>query len=208
MKIYDISMTIEHDMVVYKNKEEKRPVFTTVSKHSDSGVHETRLFMDAHCGTHLDAPLHMIDNGETIDKFNLNLGVSKCKVIDLTTVENKISESDLSNKKITKGDYILLKTKNSYEDFFNPEFIYLDESGAKYLKEQEIIGVGIDAVGIERSQTGHETHKILLDAGITILEGLRLRDVKEGEYSLVALPLKIRGVEASPVRAILIREDS
>lgn len=207
MKIYDISMTIEHDMVVYKNKEEKRPVFTAASKHSDNGVHETRVYMDAHCGTHLDAPLHMIENGETIDKFDLNLGFSKCRVLDLTTSENKISESDLRNKEIKKDDYILLKTKNSYEDFFNPEFIYVDESGAKYLKEQEIIGIGIDAVGIERSQPGHETHKILLGAGIVIMEGLRLGDIEEGEYSLIALPLKFKGVEASPVRAVLVKED-
>ena len=207
MKIYDISMTIEHGMIVYKNKEEKRPVFTVTSEHTENGVYETRMFMDAHCGTHLDAPLHLIDKGEAIDKFDLNLGVSKCKVIDLTAVEDRISELDFKDKDIEKGDYILLKTKNSYEDFFNPEFIYVDESGAKYLKEQKIIGVGIDAVGIERSQSSHETHKILLNAGIVILEGLRLKDIEKGEYSLIALPLKFKGVEASPVRAVLIKED-
>jgi arylformamidase len=165
------------------------------------------MLIDAHCGTHLDAPLHMLDKGETIDKFDLNLGFVKCRVVDLTAVDDKISETDLKNRSIAKGDYILLKTKNSFEDFFNPEFIYVDESGARYLKEQKIIGVGIDSVGIERSQPGHETHKILLDAGITILEGLRLKNVEEDQYSLIALPLKIRDVEASPVRAILIKED-
>lgn len=207
MKILDISMIIETDMVVYKNKEEKKPVITIASEHSNNGVYETRVFMDTHCGTHMDAPLHMIDNGETIDKFNINLGIKKCKVLDFTNVENKICELDLRNKDIKKGDYILLKTRNSYEDYFNPEFIFVDESGARYFKDQGIVGVGIDTVGIERNQPGHETHKILLDAGIVILEGLRLKDIEEGEYTLIAFPIKIKGVEASPVRAILINED-
>lgn len=90
---------------------------------------------------------------------------------------------------------------------FDFEFVYLDKSGALYLKEKEIVGVGIDALGIERSQPDHETHKILLEAGIVILEGLRLKDVEEGEYFLYAAPLKIKGAEAAPTRAVLIKEE-
>ena len=61
-------------------------------------------------------------------------------------------------------------------------------------------------MGIERDQPGHPTHKTLLNSGVLILEGLRLKDVAEGEYFLIAAPLKIRGVEAAPVRALLIEK--
>ena len=71
-------------------------------------------------------------------------------------------------------------------------------------KGKEIKGVGIDALGIERNQT--PTHKLLLGAGIIIIEGLRLKDVPEGEYFLIALPLKIKDVEAAPTRAILVEK--
>lgn len=84
--------------------------------------------------------------------------------------------------------------------------MYLDASAAEYLKSAGITGVGIDALGIERAQPGHETHKTLLGAGIIILEGLRLADVNEGTYRLAALPLRLKGTEASPARAILIEE--
>lgn len=87
---------------------------------------------------------------------------------------------------------------------FNFEFVYLDKSGAAYLKETGIRGVGIDTLGIERAQPNHETHKVLLNQNIIIIEGLRLEDIKEGEYTLYVLPLKIKNTEAAPSRAILI----
>lgn len=110
-------------------------------------------------------------------------------------------------KPIDEGAFILLKTKNSFHEGFANDFIYVEKSGAQYLKDKGIVGVGIDALGIERSQPGHETHKILLGAGIIILEGLKLADIAEGEYILSAAPLKIIGSEAAPVRAVLITID-
>ncbi|MPM69580.1 Kynurenine formamidase [bioreactor metagenome] len=85
------------------------------------------------------------------------------------------------------------------------KFIYLDKSGAEYLREKKVIGVGIDALGIERSQPDHGTHKALLGAGIVILEGLRLRDIEEDKYLLFAAPLRLVGAEAAPARALLIK---
>lgn len=208
MKVYDISMNIEEEMMVYKNKKEKRPKITVPRDHSNSSVYESMLTMELHTGTHIDAPLHIIENGATIDGYDVKNFVQKCKVLDFTKEEKEITKEVLQQKKIQKGDFILLKTRNSFVDEFDFEFVYLEKGGAAYLKEQKIIGVGTDALGIERSQPDHETHKILLNAGVIIIEGLRLKDVEEGEYMLYAPPLKIKGVEASPTRALLIGEDS
>jgi arylformamidase len=204
MKIFDISMKIHSGMPVYAGIASKKPVFKTDSDYSSGTVYETRLEMNLHTGTHMDAPLHMLQGGGTIDELDLEKVITKCRVIDLKAAEDKVSMADLMGKGIKQGYFILLKTKNSYMDILEGQFIYLDEEGAWYLKDIGIKGVGIDALGIERGQPGHGTHKMLFIAGIVILEGLRLGEIEEGEYLLAAAPVNIEGAEAAPVRAALI----
>ncbi len=200
MKMYDITAPIFVGMPVYKNKPEKQPSFETMT---NGHVTETRMSLDVHTGTHMDAPLHMMNDGETIETISLDQIVGSCKVLDLTQVVDGISKDDLLSKDIVKDDFLLFKTKNSSDDSFNFEFIYLKEDGAKYLAELEIRGVGIDALGVERSQEGHPTHKALFSKKIVVIEGLRLEEVPEGEYFMVAAPLKLTGVDASPARVLL-----
>ncbi len=207
MRIIDISMQIYEGMPVYKNKPEKKPIIRITKDYgSGSDVRESKIELELHTGTHLDAPLHMIEGGMDSAFFRTEDMVQKCKVLDMTWVEGGISDTDLRIKDVGPGDYILLKTRNSFEEVFNPDFVYLTESGARYLVDKAVKGVGIDSLGIERSQPGYPTHKLLLGKGIYILEGLRLKDVPEGSYTLIAAPLNIAGVEASPVRAFLLGE--
>ncbi len=203
MRIYDISMTITPDMPVYKGRAEKRPHMSVDSDFATGTAYETRINMNLHTGTHIDAPLHFVEGGGTIDGMPLDKMVCKCRVIDVTHVVEGISAKDIEGKTIEAGDFVLLKSRNSIEDLLEGDFVYLDSTGAKYLKDKGIVGVGSDALGIERAQPHHETHKALLGSGIVILEGLRLADVPEGEYLLIAVPVKIQA-EAAPVRAILI----
>ncbi len=206
MKIHDISMNIYENMTVYKNKDVKKPKLSIVQDHKSGSAYESKINMEMHTGTHIDSPLHMIDGGHTIDKYDLSRFITKCKVLDFTNVKDKIVAEDLKGKNINKGDFILLKTKNSDSNEFDFKFVFLEKSGAEYLKNIEISGVGIDSLGIERDQPDHKTHKILLNNDVIIMEGLRLKEVEEGEYKLVALPLKIDGVEAAPTRAVLIED--
>lgn len=205
MKIYDISMDIHEDMVVYKNKEKKKPKITAAQDHTTGSSYESFITMEMHTGTHIDAPLHMIEGGATMEGYGLESFIRKCKVLDLTDVEDRITKAALQEKNIVKGDFILFKTKNSFATKFDFQFVFLEKSGAVYLKEIGIVGVGIDALGIERDQPQHETHKTLLNHGIIIIEGLQLKEIGEGEYTLIAPPLKIRNVEAAPTRALLIK---
>ncbi len=208
MKIYDISMDIYEDMTVYKNKAEKKPRVVVAQDHTTGSSYASFITMEMHTGTHIDAPLHMIDGGNTMEHYGLENFIRRCKVLNFTDVEDGITKEMLQKKHIEKGDFILLKTKNSFIEAFDFQFVYLEKSGASYLREIGIAGVGIDALGIERDQGGHETHRELLSQGIIIMEGLRLKDVDEGEYILCAPPLKIRNVEAAPTRALLIKDAS
>jgi arylformamidase len=205
MRIYDISMPITVDMPVYKGKDAKRPSLTVESDFNTGTVYESRISINLHTGTHLDRTLHMMPGGNTMETLDLKQVVMECKVLDLTSVEEKITKEDLIGKDITEGDFILLKTKNSMEDILETDFIYLDKEGAKYLADLRISGIGTDALGIERSQPEHETHLQLMNIGVHILEGLRLKDIEEGKYFLFAAPINIVGGEAAPVRALLLK---
>ncbi|MBD8014536.1 MULTISPECIES: cyclase family protein [Planococcus] len=203
MKMYDVTGTIYEGMAVYKDKPEKQP---KINPRTNGYVTETRLEMDVHTGTHIDAPLHMIVDGETFESIPLDKLVGKCKVLDLTATEKGISKADLERFELEKDDFVLFKTKNSFDENFNFDFIFLAEDGADYLSQVGIRGVGIDALGIERSQEGHPTHKTLFAHDIIIIEGLALKEVQQGEYFMVAAPLKLTGTDASPARVLLFDE--
>ena len=204
MKIFDISREIHEEMIVYKNREEKRIRRTIVANHADHHYHESRLDIDMHCGSHMDAPLHMVEAGSTIETLDLDRFIGECRVFDLTSVKECIKKSDIEGLDIREGERVLFKTRNSYDTAYNPKFVYIEEDAASYLAKKNIRCIGIDAMSLERDKKEHPTHKILLGAGVGVVEDLQLKDVEEGTYFLSALPLKIRGAEGSPVRAVLI----
>lgn len=203
MKMYDVTGAIFEGMAVYKDKPEKQP---KMNPQTSGEVTETQLEMNVHTGTHIDAPRHMLMDGETFESISLDKLVGACQVLDLTGVENGISKADLKRFQIQKDDFILMKTKNSFDEEFNFDFVYLTEDGANYLAELGIRGVGTDALGIERSQENHPTHKALFASDIIIVEGLRLKEVQQGDYFMMAAPLKLIGTDAAPARVLLFDE--
>lgn len=204
MKIYDISMMIHKDMQVYKNSEAKKPVITVTSSYETGSHYETKLTLDTHTGTHMDAPLHMVQFGDTIENQDLYSCITPCKVFDLTKVDLQITSDDIKDLDIKEGDFVIFKTKNSFSEEFDFNFVFIEKTAAIFLAARKIKGVGLDALGIERSQPEHESHLAILGNGISILEGLRLKDITEGNYILCALPLKVQGIEGAPARAVLI----
>ncbi|WP_096180226.1 cyclase family protein [Effusibacillus lacus] len=197
-------MPIFEGMPVYKNKPEKQPKIRVVQDFDTATARESRIDMDVHTGTHADAPLHMMPNGDSMRVFPVERFVGPCRVLDLTRTEGGIGRGDLKPFDIREGEFILLKTRNSLKDEFDPEFVYLAEDGARFLSDCRVRGVGIDALGVERSQPGHPTHKTLFAADIVVIEGLRLGEVPEGGYFLVGAPIKLLKTEAAPARVVLI----
>jgi arylformamidase len=203
VKFYDVSAPIYEGMPVYKNKPEKQPEFHTVT---NEHVTESRVSLDLHTGTHVDSPLHMINDADTIESIAMEELVRKVKVFDLTEVDNRITAADVKELPIKKDDFVLFKTKNSFDEAFNFDFIFVAEDAATYLADVGIKGVGVDALGIERAQAQHPTHRTLFQQKIIVMEGLRLKDVPSGEYFMVAAPLPIIGTDASPARVLLFEK--
>ncbi|WP_248928200.1 cyclase family protein [Paenibacillus hamazuiensis] len=203
-KLYDISMTIRENMQVWNNKDTKKPSFENTANHEIGQTYETRISMDAHTGTHLDAPLHMLKGGDTIDKIPLDHLIGPARVLDLTRVEGSIGREHLEPFAIRENEWILLKTRSSFSEEFDFDFVFVNMEGARYLAELKIRGVGTDALGIERAQPDYSTHRTLMSNNVLILEGLRLKDVPAGPYWFVLAPLKLEGIEAAPARAFLL----
>lgn len=205
--IYDISRTIEPDMSVYKNRFNKKPRFTWVSFYADKGVRESELLMNLHTGTHIDAPIHMLENGESVDTLAWDLFVGHARVLDLTELDRKIEADDLRKYNLQEGEIILCKTKNSLTEEFSFDFICFAPSAAEYMVESKIKAVALDAMSLESNDPEHPVHQILLGNGIGCMEDVRLAEVPEGEYNMLSLPLKISGYDAGPSRALLFTKD-
>ena len=205
MNIIDISWPIAAGTTEYKDKGTLQ--LKPIKEFARDGVRETIMHMSVHTGTHIDAPSHFLDSGNTIEQFALDKLVGPARVLDCSTIESGITKKDLEPHNIKAGEIILLKTSNSTlapDAPFNPEFVYLTKSGAQHLASLNIKAVGIDYLGIERGQPEHETHTCLLGRDTPIIEGLRLGHVAPGNYVLYCLPLSLHGAEAAPARAILI----
>ena len=204
VEFYDVSMPIHADMPVYKERDENRPKLTVVRDFAQ-GARETSLTLYMHTGTHVDAPSHFIPGGDTIDVLPLEEVIRPCRVLDMTGVSGKITPRELKGRDIGAGEFILFKTRNSFSERFDPDYVFLDTAGAEHLVELGVRGVGIDALSIERAQPKHPTHQVLLREKIVIIEGLRLAEVPEGDYLLIAAPLAIVDAEAAPARVILVK---
>lgn len=206
-RVIDISWPISETMTAYKNQHEVK--FADIATFSGDNYRKSRITMSSHDGTHVDAPSHFVEHGSSIDQLPLTSLVGSCKVIDVTHVEEKITQADIAACDINAGDIILFKTKNSFLSptaHFNPQFVFIQHDAAQFLADKKIKAVGVDYLGIERSQPGHETHISFFSNNIAVVEGLRLGDVEPGAYFFCCLPLNIQGLEGAPARAVLFQD--
>lgn len=207
MIIIDISWPISPEMTAYKDKKQVR--FEQNKNFERDGVRDSTIVIGSHSGTHVDAPSHFLADGESIDQVPLSSLMGPCVVLDLLC--DVITAHELKKYEIGPEMIVLFKTRNSLRgetEPFNPEFVYLDASGAQYLIEKGVVAVGIDYLGIERGDPAHSTHSLLMGKNIPIIEGLRLDDVPGGSYLFFCLPLNIVGLESAPARAVLISQHS
>jgi arylformamidase len=167
----------------------------------------SELSLTAHTGTHIDAPCHYLAGGESIEAMPVSATVGRARVISIRDPQ-LIRVVELEPYRLAKGERVLFKTGNSAHrwktDHFESNYIHVTPDTAKYLAACAVQAVGIDYLSIgDAGAGGQETHRILLAAGIWIIESLNLEHVEPGEYELVCLPLKIPGSDGAPARAVL-----
>lgn len=210
-ELYDISVPLSNSMAVWPGDPPiKIEAALQMSKGDVANV--SRLIVGAHTGTHMDAPHHFIDGMSGIDQAALSALVGTVQVVELE-IDHHIGAKDLEAADLPAGtERILFKTRNSEywqndPDNFHTDFIAVAEDGAHWLVEHGVKLVGVDYLSVERydAPDEHPVHKILLGANMVVVEGLNLGGIAPGEYTLMALPIKIKHGDGAPARVLLAR---
>lgn len=204
----DISYPLSDDMIHWPLS----PIYPHIEwvMHPSKGhqVSMSQLNINVHNGTHVDAPRHFFTDGKTIEDMPLDAIMGPARVIEIKDKES-IKPAELEAYKIQPGERILFKTKNSalYKlGKFVDDYVYITTEAGKYLKDKKIAVVGIDYQGIgtiKDMQNVFDVHKILLEAGIWIIEVLDLSGVKPGNYEIICLPVRLKDGDAGMARAII-----
>ncbi|MDX1600675.1 MAG: cyclase family protein [Anaerolineales bacterium] len=211
MQLIDISVGISPDLPVWPGDPEI-VLDRTSSIASGDPANVSRLASGVHVGTHVDAPLHFVEGGAAVDELPLVALVGPAHVIHLPDVD-LIDAAALRGAEIPDGAArLLFKTSNgrlwsSEVEGFQRDYVAIEESGARWLVEREVRLVGVDYLSVAPWGASVATHRVLLEAGVVVVEGLDLRPADAGEYTLYCLPVKLIGSDGAPARALLAKND-
>jgi arylformamidase len=206
--VHDITPPIAQGMPVWPG--DPAPRQRSLQRLQDGDACDlSEWLLGSHTGAHVDAPSHFVPGGLELDELPLGTLVGPCRVLDLTSAAPDVAARDLPA--IDVPERLLLKTANSLSHWpgqpFRTDYVGLSLGAARHLVDGGVRLVGADYLSVEpfaSVELGAPVHRLLLRAGVVILEGLVLADVPPGEYLLVALPLRLTGSEAGPARVILL----
>jgi arylformamidase len=205
-KIIDISPVISSSIAVFPGDTPFQNDFILDLKLGDN-LTLSKITTTTHLGAHTDAPSHYSANGQSINERPLSTYIGLSQVIHVKCApHSRIKISDISHIEII-APRILFKT-SSYPnpDKWNDDFVAFSVELINYLADKKVILVGIDTPSVDLFDDQEmESHKAIFLNDMAILEGIVLENAEEGLYELVALPLNIKGADATPVRAILIK---
>jgi arylformamidase len=165
--------------------------------------------LGAHSGTHIDAPMHFVRDGASIDHVSLEPLIGPARVIDIPDNVQAIDAAELNRHEWRGAPRVLFRTRSSLRGWmasstFHRDFAYVAPDAAQLLADAGVQLVGIDYISAEQfAAPAPRTHRTLLGKGIPIVEGLALAAVPAGDYDLIVLPMKVAGHEGAPARAVL-----
>jgi arylformamidase len=165
--------------------------------------------MGAHSGTHVDAPMHFVKDGASIDRVPLAPLIGAARVIQLPDSVQAIDAAELARHDWKGATRVLFRTRSTSWRWmsakgFHEDFAYLTEDAARALIDGGVVLVGVDYLSAERYGAKEPlAHRALLGRGVPIVEGLDLTDVPAGDYDLVVLPIKVAGHEGAMARAVV-----
>lgn len=192
MRIIDITLPLGPDTPVYPGDP---PVEVTRLREAGAGDQYalSRLTLGSHSGTHVDPPAHFLPGGATVDALPLAPLLGPALVVDVA-VGRPVLAQDLAP--YLPAERLLLRTGG----------MPLTPAAARAVVAAGVRLVGVDGLSVAPAEAPGEVHRILLEAGVVIVEGLALAAVAPGAYTLVCLPLKVQGGDGAPARAVLIAD--
>jgi arylformamidase len=206
--VYDISLVLGEAAAYPGDAPYSRVMESEIASGADYDL--STLTICAHAGTHLDAPAHLIAGGKTLDQYPLNRFLLPARVVPVDDDES-IPRDALKDVDVRAGEALLFKTRNSLcglsrQSTFTEDFVYLSKDAAQLCQDLGASLVGIDYLSVDKyGNDAAPVHRLLLENDVLILEGIDLKEVSPGEYFLICSPLRIKGAEAAPARAVLAR---
>ena len=208
MKIYDVTVAISPNTPVYEGDPNVKLETAQAILRGDA-ANVTDLHFGAHTATHVDAPAHFIEGAAKVFEMPLEVLIGAARVVEIDEDMMAIEAQHVEN--LNGAERVLFKTRNSQfwsepEKGFRKDFTYIEPEAAQILVEHGVRLVGIDYLSVEKfGSEDFQTHLILLQNGVVIIEGLDLREVSAGDYELVCLPLKIDSEtgDGAPARVVL-----
>lgn len=205
MKYHDISLNLSAETVRWVTSspfelDEKRRM-SRGDPNNSSGV-----TMSLHAGTHLDAPFHFLPDGKTIDEMPLDLFIGPA-VVHAVEAERYIEARHVGAIVLDGATRVLFKTRNSallHRRSYEPDFVAFSVGAAEALAARGVQLAGLDY--LSAAHAGDEqvsVHRAFLERGVALLEGVDLSGIAPGKYELFCLPLRIRGADGAPCRAVL-----
>ncbi len=210
--LFDISPPLDANLAVFPGDTSLTRDILSRREDGDSVTLST-LRTTVHLGAHVDAPVHYEADAAGIDQTPLDRLLGRCRVVRLgTEAGRRIEAESLAAALRVLDDFggplpprVLVAT-GSYPDpsVWTAEFTALEPAAIDWMAGSGVMTVGIDTPSIDPAESRDlPAHAAVARHGMTILEGLRLEGVPEGDYELIALPLRLVGFDGSPVRAVL-----
>jgi arylformamidase len=212
MVVIDISAETTRNFVTWDGVEKgyEPELISEIAKGEVCNV--SVMHQGAHTGTHMDAPFHFIENGKTIEQLDLDVLIGPASVSELYG-RAVITAPDLKSLDLPSGtSRLILKTDNTtnrliFDPKFHKDYVAVAPDAAQWIVDNGIKLIGIDYLSIGPYGSDNiETHRILLSNEVVVIETLNLSHVQAGNYTLIAAPPKLSGLEGAPVRALLIQE--
>lgn len=207
MKIYDLSLKINNKLPYYPG--DPKIIINPKLTFTEKGANVLSLHLGTHSGTHVDAPLHQLDRGKSLDDISLTKFAGEAVFIFIPKKDDQsIGISDLEKADIREDDIVIIGTgweRNKYKNNYFNNFPYFKEEVADYLILKKIKCIGADIPSLDRSDSGGLFHKKILSKGIVIIEALvNIRPLAGKRMFFSAFPLAIEKGDGSPVRAVAI----
>lgn len=195
--IYEVTQPLYPGMTVYPGDPEVN--FNRVLGIDSDGVELHSVTLGTHTGTHIDAPRHVFKEGKTVDRIDPAVLLGSVRLYGIEGI-GKIGGADISSLK--PGKRVIIKTGFNINNGGMTDYPHILPDAARFLASCRISLLGIDTPSVDPPGSD-ECHRILLGAGIVIVENLKLDGVPPGKYELLCLPLPLVGLDGSPARVLL-----
>ena len=203
-RLWDISPPVDAHSPVFPGDTAYQQNWTTQIT-PDCPVNVCAVTLSPHVGAHADAPLHYEARGSAVGALSLTPFLGPCRVVHALDAGSLVRPHHLAHALDNLPPRVLVRTCRQFPlTRFDEQLTALDPETVAQLADRGVQLIGIDSASIDPADSQTlPSHQVIRQRGLRVLENLLLDDVPEGDYELIALPLKLMTADASPVRAVL-----